>query len=95
MISGLSPLTPLETIRARGVTPNSFALVELITTTAAAPSFNGQAFPAVIVPPRRKTGFSCDSFSMVVPGRGPSSLATTVPSGRVTGMISRSKNPFS
>jgi len=31
---------------------------------------------------------------MVVPGRGPSSWVTTFPLGSVTGVISRSKNPF-
>ena len=51
--------------------------------------------PAVTVPSGRNTGFSVESFSTVVPGRGPSSFATTSPSGRVTGVISRSKNPFS
>jgi hypothetical protein len=30
----------------------------------------------------------------VVPARGPSSRLTTVPSGRVTGVISRSKKPL-
>ncbi len=71
------------------------ALVSLMTMTAAAPSLSGQALPAVTVPPSRKTGFSWDSPSSVVLGRGPSSLVTTVPSGSVTGMISRSKKPFS
>ena len=66
-----------------------------MTTTAAAPSLSGQALPAVIRPSGRKTGLSCASFSSVVSGRGPSSFDTTVPSGRVTGVISRSKNPFS
>ncbi len=47
MISGFSALTPLATTRASGVMPSSFALVSLITTTAAAPSFSGHAFPAV------------------------------------------------
>ena len=51
--------------------------------------------PAVTVPPSRKTGLRLASPSSVVLGRGPSSLATTVPSESVTGMISRSKKPFS
>ncbi len=95
MISGSRPDTPLAMIRASGVIPSSRALVSLITTTAAAPSLSGQAFPAVTVPPSRKTGLSWDRPSSVVPGRGPSSLVTMVPSGRVTGMISRSKKPDS
>jgi hypothetical protein len=32
--------------------------------------------------------------STVTPGRGPSSVLTTVPSGVVTGVISRSKKPL-
>ncbi len=94
MISGLSPVTPLATMRASGVIPSWAALVSLMTTTAAAPSFRGQALPAVMVPPSRNTGFSCESPSSVVLGRGPSSLVTTVPSESVTGMISRSKKPL-
>ena len=82
-------------MRASGAMPSSAALVSLMTTTAAAPSLSGQALPAVISPSGRNTGFSSASFSTVVPGRGPSSLSTTVPSGSVTGVISRSKKPFS
>jgi hypothetical protein len=63
-------------------------------TTAAAPSFNGQQLPAVTVPAGRNTGFSWLTFSSVVPARGPSSALTTVPSGSVTGTISRSKKPL-
>ena len=74
--------------------PSALALVSLMTMTAAAPSLSGHALPAVTVPPSRNTGLRLDSPSSVVPARGPSSLVTTVPSGRVTGMISRSKNPF-
>ncbi len=95
MISGLSAVTPLDTMRASGVIPRSRARVSLITTTAAAPSLSGHALPAVTLPSGRKTGFSCASFSTVVSGRGPSSLLTTVPSGSSTGMISRSKKPRS
>ncbi len=51
--------------------------------------------PAVTVPSGRNTGLSAERPSTVVPGRGPSSFDTTVPSGVVTGVISRSKNPFS
>ena len=58
MISGLSPLTPVVTIRASGVSPSSAARVSLMITTAAAPSFSGQQLPAVTVPSARKTGLS-------------------------------------
>ena len=58
MISGESADTPVETIRASGVMPSSAALVSLMMTTAAAPSFSGQQFPAVTVPSGRNTGLS-------------------------------------
>ena len=63
MISGDSPVTPVETMRANGVSPSSLALVSLMITTAAAPSFSGQALPAVIVPFGRNTGLSWLIFS--------------------------------
>ncbi len=94
MISGLRAVTPEDTMRASGVMPSSAARVSLITITAAAPSLSGQLLPAVTLPSGRKAGFSSASFSTVVSGRGPSSLETAVPSGSVTGMISRSKKPF-
>jgi len=46
--------------------------------SAAAPSLSGQALPAVTVPPSLNTGGSAASFSIVVPGRGPSSRVTIV-----------------
>jgi len=71
------------------VSPSSAAFTSLITTSAAAPSFRGQQFPAVTVPCSRNTGLSEATLSRVVPGRGPSSAETTEPSGSVTGLISR------
>ena len=65
-----------------------------MTMTADAPSLSGQALPAVIRPSGRKTGFRPAMPSTVTPGRGPSSVLTTVPSGVVTGVISRSKKPL-
>ena len=91
MISGFRPVTPEATTRASGVRPSSAARVSLMTITAAAPSLSGQALPAVISPSGRNTGFSSDSFSTVVPARGPSSLLTTVPDGVVIGVISPSQ----
>ena len=64
-----------------------------MTTRAAAPSLSGQALPAVTRPSGRNTGFSPASASTVVPARGPSSVLTTVPSGVVTGVISRAQKP--
>ncbi|CAM5604359.1 hypothetical protein SALBM311S_08310 [Streptomyces alboniger] len=46
------------------------------------------------MPSGRKTGLRPWTPSRVTPARGPSSLETTVPSGRVTGVISRSQKPF-
>jgi hypothetical protein len=63
MISGDNPDTPVDTIRASGVRPNSAAFVSDMTTSAAAPSFSGQQFPAVTRPSGRKTGFKVDVFS--------------------------------
>ena len=95
MISGRIAATCEATIRARGLQPTSRALSSDMTSTAAAPSLSGHAFPAVTVPSSRNAGLSWPSFSSVVPGRGPSSLDTSVPSGVVTGTISRSKWPDS
>src|SRR5680860_1648468 len=58
MISGETAVTPVDTIRASGVSPSSAALVSDMTTTAAAPSFRGQQLPAVTVPSGRNTGAS-------------------------------------
>ena len=63
MISGDRPVTPVATMRANGVRPSSLAFVSLVTITAAAPSFNGQALPAVTVPFGRNTGLSWLIFS--------------------------------
>ena len=65
-----------------------------MTSTAAAPSLRGHEFPAVTVPPGLNTGSSDASFSIVVLGLGPSSMAAVRPSGRTTGVISLSKKPF-
>ncbi len=93
MISGERPLTPVETTRASGVMPSSRALVSDMMTSAAAPSFSGQQLPAVTVPSGRKTGLRPETASRVTPARGPSSALTTVPSGVVTGVISRAQKP--
>ncbi len=89
IISDDSPDTPVDTIRASAVRPSSLALVSDMITSAAAPSLSGHALPAVTLPSGRKIGLSWLTASYVVPGRGPSSLATTVLSGSVTGVISR------
>ena len=81
-------------MRARGLSPSFSAFSADMTSTAAAPSFSGQALPAVTVPSGLNAGLSSASFSTVVPGRGPSSLVTS-PSGVCTATISRSKWPES
>src|SRR5918995_591424 len=68
MISGSSPVTGLATIRARGVTPSSFARCSDMITSAAAPSFSGHELPAVTLPPGLKAGSSSRSFSIVALG---------------------------
>ena len=71
MISGLSALTPVATIRASGVRPSSAARVLLMITTAAAPSLSGQQLPAVTVPSGRNTGRSPDDALQGDAGPGP------------------------
>ena len=95
MISGRIAATEEATMRARGFRPRFAAFSADITSTAAAPSLSGHALPAVTVPSGAKAGLSSASFSIVVPGRGPSSRLTSAPSGVVTGTISRSKWPLS
>src|SRR5215211_2826641 len=56
MISGLRALTPVAKMRASGVKPSSAARRSLMITTAAAPSFKGQQFPAVTVPSGAEDG---------------------------------------
>ena len=95
MYSGSLPQVAAVTMRARGVSPSSLAFESDITSTAAAPSLSGHEFPAVTLPPGLKAGSSWASFSSIESGRGPSSFATSLPSGSLTGTISRSKNPDS
>ena len=73
MISGRIAATVEAMIRARGLRPSDSAFSSLMTSTAAAPSLSGQALPAVTVPSGLNAGCSAASFSIVVPGRGPSS----------------------
>ena len=87
MISGRIAATEEATIRAFGSTPSAFALSSDMTSTAAAPSLSGQELPAVTVPfSGSNAGLSSASFSIVVPGRGPSSRVASP-----TGTISASK----
>jgi hypothetical protein len=91
MISGRIAATDEATIRAFGCRPSRSAFSADITSTAAAPSLSGHELPAVTVPfSGSNAGLSSASFSIVVPGRGPSSRATSP-----TGTISASKWPLS
>ena len=65
-------------MRARGVRPSFSAFSSLVMRRAAAPSFSGQALPAVTVPSGLNAGRRPERPSAVVPGRGPSSLVTTL-----------------
>ena len=93
---GSSPLRANDRILPRGIFPSLCAISFDITTTAAAPSFSEEEFPAVQTPPR--TGFSFSSFSMLVSFLGPSSWVNTssvsFPEGSGTGIISSLNFPF-
>ena len=78
MIDGSTPPSAPATHVAIGVTPSSFAFSSLITTIAAAPSLMLEAFAAVTIPSFLNAGRSLAIPSAVVPGRGPSSVSTTM-----------------
>ena len=69
-----------------------------MTTTAAAPSFKLEEFPAVTEPSLTNAGRSLASFSMVSPSLGPSSVSKTVTfpflSFSSTGRISSANFPL-
>src|SRR4051795_10764763 len=74
--TGSQPTVVWSTIRARGVSPSSFALSALISSTAAAPSEICDEFAAVIFPSGLNTGLSWESVSRFVSGRMPWSAMT-------------------
>ncbi len=79
-------------MRASGVKPNSLALVSLVITRLAAKSLSGQAFQAVgAIRPESRLELA-DLFVEWY-GRGPVVGADRGAVRRVTGVISRSKNP--
>ena len=73
-MEGSTPTVAKDTIFAIGFKPNSVAF-SFIINTAAAPSFNPEALPAVTVPFLSKTGFSEPILSKVVPCLGNSSAS--------------------
>ena len=89
MISGRMAAAEAATMRALGFRPSSSARSADMISTAAAPSLSGHELPAVTVPSSRNAGLSLASTSMDVPGRGPSSLVTSV-SGTSTSLPSLS-----
>ena len=66
---GSTPLVALLTIRAIGVACDDSTPRCDITSIAAAPSFIGEALPAVTVPPCLNTGFNLPSDSIDESGR--------------------------
>ena len=78
MMSGSTPPVAKLTKRASGVSPSALARSALITSTAAAPSENGLALPAVTEPVGTNAGRSLASPSRVVSARGHSSVSNTV-----------------
>ena len=88
---------PKLTSSAMGVRPRSSALALLVTISAAPPSEICDALPAVIVPSLSNAGRRLPSESVVVSGRTPSSVSTTIGSplrcGSDTGVISSARRP--
>ncbi len=94
MRTGSAPARTAVWTRAIGVRPRAAAFSDVIISSAAAPSEICDEFPAVMMLPSSfSTVFSPASVSTDEPGRMPSSAATTVPSGRVTGAIWASNRP--
>ena len=81
MISGFTPAYAKALSSILGSMPSSSALSFVMSSAPAAPSLKPEELPAVTFPMTRKGVFSLPSPSMVVSGRGCSSLsATTQPS---------------
>ena len=78
MMSGSTPQTPPETMRAIGVSPAFLAASADATTTAAAPSLMPDALPAVTVPFFSNRATSFCKISSVVSARMCSSLSTVI-----------------
>ncbi len=96
MMFGSTPATPHWTIFARGSRPRPLAQSPSTTISAAAPSQIPLALPAVTTPSFLKTGGSLARVSIVVCGRGCSSVSTVFGPLRVftsTGAISSAKKP--
>src|SRR5437870_7272328 len=91
--SGLTPAVLHATTRASGVTPWRSAASRDMTTIAAPPSLNWDAFPAVTCPPSRKTGGSFASLSSDVSIRPPPPTRARPAPGTSTGTICSLNRP--
>src|SRR5436190_7736291 len=74
---GSTPATAPPAKAPSGSTPSSRAFSADAITSAAAPSLIPEEFPAVTVPLSRNAGFSAESLSRSVSGRGCSSRSTS------------------
>ena len=97
MRRGATPAVAMATTRARGSRPWRRAASADATTRAQAPSLTPEALPAVTLPPSRNGAGSLARRSIVVSGRGCSSVSTTTGSplrrGTETGTISSASRP--
>ena len=93
MIVGSTPARAVATTRARGRSPRARARASDMMRSAAAPSEIWDELAAVTTPSGLKDGARAAIFSRLTGTRTPSSVANTVPSGRVTGTISRANRP--
>ena len=80
-------------MRARGVSPRALARASDMIRSAAAPSEICEELAAVTTPSGLKDGASAAIFSRFTGTRTPSSVSNTLPSGSVSGAISRLKRP--
>src|SRR5271165_2094016 len=95
MITGSSAASTAVCIRAMGVSPSSAAFSLVVISSAALPSLIWELLPAWITPSSLNAGLSLAIVSSVPPRRTPSSVSTTVPSSRVTGVICPVNRPSS
>src|SRR6266699_1892374 len=86
MTRGATPAAAAATTRAFGVNPWRFTAAAEARSSAHAPSLTPDAFPAVMVPSGLTIGFSFESASSVVSGRGCSSSEKSTGSHFLCGM---------
>ena len=97
MMRGARPAVAMPSTRARFFKPKRSAAAAEASKIAQAPSLTPEALPAVTLPSGRTTPFSLASISMVVSGRGCSSVSTIFGSpffcASTTGTISWANTP--